>query len=423
MSDEPVPLSERPKHFTLKLIAFFASLALLIVAIVLGVMGYLHYDSGYYQLTAAASDLSAYGGDMTALVYFEGSSASLRGQVSTANALYSKALESAYMRTDAEKSYTSSASIGRVNLNPNVPTALDQETYALLHDAYEKDLLYSNFSLYAAPLYDYWANLASFPSTSQQTEDPINNAVSANYLASLLAHVQSAASHCSLLFDEEATSVTLKVDDTYLAFRKDNEITSPILSLNILRDAYKSALLSKALINAGYTKALLSTPDGTMMSLGGVETTEYRLYDHDGTKSIYYGVLRNSGESCGIETRRFENDSTRVASPYFTVKDSAGALHYRSPWLNLQTGYPTDYLVEMAYRKKDLDVVSAMSLMNEFQSAIDETQLSGLKAAYLKSGALLSYNKKGETKKVYVNQDEKASLILVKAEGYEAITY
>lgn len=423
MSGEPVSFAERPRHFTLKLVAFILSLGLLVTAITLGVLGYLRYESGYYELTAAASETVAYAGDVKALVYFEGNSASVRAQVSAANTVYSKALEEIYIETDPDHTYASNISIGRVSANPNTATALDQKTYALLKDASEEAATHSNFSLYGAPLYDFWDTLAGFPETTRAGQDPINNAAAATELQSLVQHVQSAATHCSLVFDDAARTVQLNVDDTYLAYRKTNEITSPILSFNLLRVAYECDAVSKALIAAGYTKGLLSSNDGLMMSLGGVDTTEYRLYDHDGTKSIYYGILQGGGQSCCVEARRFENDASRLASPYYQAKDASGTLHYRSPWINLQDGCPTDYLVSMAFRKKDLGIVRATIEANEFAQATNETSFASLKTAILKSGDLLSYNRKGESKKVYVNADESASLVLIKAEGYETITY
>jgi hypothetical protein len=423
MSNEPVNFTERPKHFTLKVIGLVASLGLLVTAITLGAMGYLRYESGYYQLTAAPSTTSVYGGDVKAVLYLEGSSNAVRAQLKDANNVYSKALETIFIRSDPDQSYSSEVSLGRVNANLNAATPLDKETYALLKQAYEQDTLYSNFSLYGAALYDYWATIAQFPSTTQATEDPINNAASATYLASLVDHVKNADAHCSLVFDEAATSVKLSVDETYLSFRKDNSIASPIVSLNCLRPAYETDFVSKALIQAGYTKGFVATTDGVMMTLGAVDSTEYRLYDHDGSKSIYYGTIQSSGETCCVESRRFENDASRAASPYYLVKDASGTLHYRSPWISLVDGYPSDYLVEMALRKKDLDVVSAALAMNELASANDEAALTNLKTTYLHSGDLLSYNKKGETKKVYVNAAESASLVLISAEGYEKITY
>ena len=143
----------------------------------------------------------------------------------------------------------------------------------------------------------------------------------------------------------------------------------PVISFNIIEEALKVNHLSSALTEKGYTKGFITTDDGLLTSLGGLNDIHYNFFDYineEQYRDVGYVVFEN--KSVAASFRRFET-SQRLYSPYYSFVSEEETI-YRSSYINNLTGYPSQYFANSSVYSRSQDMVSAVLMNNELIYAI-----------------------------------------------------
>ena len=240
MSQKEIVVSN--KHIKLRVALTISFFVIAIVAIIIGISSIGDKDPGVYEVTPKIhDDYPNYGNGFKGVFDFtEGDTKLLYKQYEEE---MSKSLQMSYALFDETKVYTSYNSISSLALHPNEEMTLSDITYSTLEDALAKTNESKNYSIYSAPIYAYWDWLYSLDEENRELNDPKNNPISMELLNKLVGFCNGGDIQLNLLGDNKAKLV---VSQEYLNFREQENITAPLVSLNVLKDAYRMELLVKA---------------------------------------------------------------------------------------------------------------------------------------------------------------------------------
>ena len=329
-----IPVSK--KHFSLRVIAFVVALAVGLTAIGFGVYALVHKDPGIYTLVAYADKEVPYSGGVTAQFYFSGDDIS--GKVRNATDYLSRELRQSYMRCDEYKVYSECSSIGAVNSALGEDVKVDGTVYSILQDAYAKTLEKKNFSLFAGPLYEEWERCLAYSQAEAIDADPIFDQGNREYLEKATAMVND-LSNFSLTFKDDNT-IRLDISEAYAKFRSDYEVTSPVLTLNVLQTAYKTQAVVDAFAESGAYHGVIYDNQGSYAFLDPATESELAILDAAKYSNIHCATLKAS-RPCAVSLIHHFPISSDQYNPGYRFEHE-GKLLLRSVHLNLSDGMPSN---------------------------------------------------------------------------------
>ena len=397
---------------TIRLVVFLAALVVAVGAFTAAVMGFTHRDSGYHEIEyTPESNAVLYGSGVHLLYYAAGSSADIRATVNFVQKLFSESLLRAYQLMDEKNTYEGLVNLASLNQNPGQWLPLDPLLEAALEDALEKTQRQEGYSLYAGPLHREWEILRYLEDPAPA--DPALNPEEAALLSEWTALLNQPGTFSLEMKDGQAR---LQVSDSYLAWAREREIDAPVLSLNLMKDAYLLTAVGDALTKAGYTAGYLYTDHGLSVILQGLGETEFRLLGLDGGEAREIGQVRLSAPAVFCQTTAFPPAGQRYG--YYAVKDGANT-YLRHPFLDARTG---------GFR----DVVSGVALAGPWEDAAEwwyqalrfhglETRQSALNAlAALDASVFAACSFQGEERALYLHPAENCPFAMTE-EGWQAL--
>ena len=402
------------RHFTLRVILLVVFVALALGGVGYGIYALVHQDPGVYTIDAQASrDLPGYNTGVHGQFYFDGSGNEIKAKVRGATVLMTESLRKAYMRVDEYNTYTECSSIGTVNAALDQDITVDHRVYAILQDAYAKTLEGKNFSLFAAPLYEEWERLGLMDQANAEAGDPVHVPALKEYLDKAREMV-SDLSNFELTFKEDGV-VRLHVSDAYKAFREEYEVTAPILSLNILKDAYKTQEVVDAFSSAEYKRGLIYNDMGDYALLEDDLGATFYLYDYVGGKQVDAATLQYKGTAAVSLISHFKVSASTYNPSYFLHEGDK--VIFRSTFLNLADGVPNDFFTASAVVKPGATSILETRYQNNALSAcLDQASLN---AALPDHSVYLLHN---EEKQVFAKGEFKDPLVLNASPSYQIQT-
>lgn len=295
-----VPGKERlevsQEHMTLRLLGL--GIALLVAALSFGyaINNMLQAPTGWQTVEAGSSktgitqyftlnyNIGADGGNATK-------------ERKAVSAIYTQSLDHAYLvlsnREDSQ--YTGLAAL---NASPNQEITVDPLLYAALRTVEET----GTRQPYFAPLFEHYNSLFTADSDEAAAEwDPDLTEWVGEYVRELAAYANDPAMVQVTPLPENR--VRLDVSEEYLAYAKENELTT-FVDFGYLLNAFLCDAAADALAENGYTGGILSSFDGYVRALCG-DALAVSLYDLADGKIVRVGEAVYHGPAALVVCRSF----------------------------------------------------------------------------------------------------------------------
>lgn len=282
---------------------------------------------------------------------------------------------------DASEEYPGVNNVCYINAHPGE----EIEVSSVLYDAFE--LLKDTRYLYLAPVYEHYENtFSALDDVSARAYDPVTDPAAKELCAQAFLLASDPGNvRLELLGNGR---IRLIVSEDYRAFIEKNEYR--YIDFFWLGNAFAADYAADQLIAAGYTKGIVSSPDGFARNLdagGGYAADVQDL--HDG--AVYTACRMNYGGRTAMVRFRNFGPSGRFLRNY-------GDGEFRTPFINpgtgVEKGSPDSLL---AYSRKEGCAVIAVRAFPAYVSdPVDVEALSALKDAGIFSvfcdGTVVRYN-------------------------------
>lgn len=268
------------KHIGLKVVLFIVFLVIAVSAFSYGVTLIGKKESGYQSISGSSSsqgsEVATFAKEISFSHYFEGTSNSIKKEVRTLQKVYTSILYDVCRQLDAENTYEGAVSLGALNSNLGVAVSVSPELYAVLKDAYSRTLEKKNFNMFAGALYAEWKSILILDDASEF--DPLNNEYMTYRIGEIAKEVSDLSNFTLEFLDDSTCTVLFDVSEHYLAFSSEFELSSVILDLNLMANAYKLSLLAQELEALGYKNGYLVSNDGLVVTLSETFEQSFVLY-------------------------------------------------------------------------------------------------------------------------------------------------
>lgn len=217
------------------------------------------------------------------------------------SAIFTESLDHAYrvLSNREDSQYTGLAAL---NASPNREITVDPLLYAALRTVEET----GTRQPYFAPLFEHYNSLFTADSDEAAAEwDPELTESVGEYVRELAAYANDPAMIQVTLLSENR--VRLDVSEEYLAYAKENELTS-FVDFGYLLNAFLCDAAADALAENGYTGGILSSFDGYARALCGDALT-VSLYDMSDGKIVRVGEGDYHGPAALVVCRSFPLNS------------------------------------------------------------------------------------------------------------------
>lgn len=268
------------KHIGLKVVLFIVFLVIAVSAFSYGVTLIGKKESGYQSISVSSSsqgsEVATFAKEISFSHYFEGTSNSIKKEVRTLQKVYTSILYDVCRQLDAENTYEGAVSLGALNSNLGVAVSVSPELYAVLKDAYSRTLEKKNFNMFAGALYAEWKSILILDDASEF--DPLNNEYMTYRIGEIAKEVSDLSNFTLEFLDDSTCTVLFDVSEHYLAFSSEFELSSVVLDLNLMANAYKLSLLAQELEALGYKNGYLVSNDGLVLTLSETFEQSFVLY-------------------------------------------------------------------------------------------------------------------------------------------------
>lgn len=268
------------KHIGLKVVLFIVFLVIAVSAFSYGVTLIGKKESGYQSISGSSSsqgsEVATFAKEISFSHYFEGTSNSIKKEVRTLQKVYTSILYDVCRQLDAENTYEGAVSLGALNSNLGVAVSVSPELYAVLKDAYSRTLEKKNFNMFAGALYAEWKSILILDDASEF--DPLNNEYMTYRIGEIAKEVSDLSNFTLEFLDDSTCTVLFDVSEHYLAFSSEFELSSVVLDLNLMANAYKLSLLAQELEALGYKNGYLVSNDGLVLTLSETFEQSFVLY-------------------------------------------------------------------------------------------------------------------------------------------------
>ena len=361
-------------------IGFVAAVAIAAVLITLNAFGIFTDATGYINLDLEVYKEVKFSHDLNGSIYLSGNAMKVNSAKKKASSFFSSTYREIYMMTDSYIDYSPYfSSIKTINSSLGEDVKIDSRLYIILKDAYEKsDVVNSNYSIFAAPLFDEWNDLLYSGSLGNVDTDPLIDNDELSYIQTLVSYIHDTSSY-SLEFKEDNV-VQLNISNAYKSFREEYEITSPIISLNALETAYQIQYVATRMEEEGYSNFYISDDYGNGMTAKDFGSLNHNLYDiQDGSVHLFGHINRN-GKYVFSAMHHFLTNPSTVNDFYDITKNER--IYHRSSYLNLETGLPNDSYLSTNLFSNELDLPSLV-LENNKLIITDDSYLAEKKNDYM----------------------------------------
>lgn len=318
------------KKVIIRLVAFLIFAALGVTFITLGVSNIGRRDEGLQEITAAPdAEVAYYQLGVSFQYYLSGSSGEIRLAARELEDLYGASLKDAWRLLDPVNTYEGFDNLATLNRSLGREVAVSPELYEVLADALERTDRGEGYSLFAGALMAEWETLRF---ALDPTEfDPANDPEEAERLARLAAATAERSNFSLELLDAESCRVRFTVDQGYLDLLEELELTeSPILDLNVLREAWRLQLTANRLEARGYHRGYLLSEDGIFLALSEyADGGDFCLYGLKGEAETAAALRPLRAGTCAVQLRAFGLGG----EPGYYAVEGAGETLLRHPWL------------------------------------------------------------------------------------------
>lgn len=320
-------MSERSRMI-IRAIGFILALGIAIFAFTRGAVGIGRKSSGY-QLVQTDPDEEAvlFASDFEFRYYLEGTSNEIKQALKELQSVYSPTLCRYYKLLDSEHEYTGYSNLATLNAHIGEDVCVNAELLEILKDAYAKTLEAQGFNMFAGAYYKHWDSILMLE--EPMDFDPLVNADEAHRLETL-ADMTSDLSHFAFrVVDEAKGTVRIDVDDEYMAMLREQEESTAIVDMNLLREAYILDGVADSLTDKGYTQGYLGSAHGVIVSLPESVGGQYVLYGYDGDAITIDGTIDKQPGSAYCTFRNFAVSAEELR--YYDIR-VGGRIRLRSPF-------------------------------------------------------------------------------------------
>ena len=324
MKDDSIEISR--KNLPLRIALFTLAVLVAVAAFTFGVKRLMGNEPGTVVIGARANgDVPLYAADFRLTYHFAEGSRSIRLQKNEIADCYSNSLDFIYKLLDPETVHEGfEGNLADLNRHLNEPVQVPQTLFDILTDALARSERQEGYSLYAAPFLREWERVCY--GEDPEAFDPLNNPDIRDRLEEIARRCLR-PEDCRLeILDAQTRTVILRVEQSYLDFLEEYEITAPILDLNALKEAYMLRYAAAALEARGFSDGYLATAGGLTLSLSGDKTGDWAIYSCVDGMGVIAGALPASPGMAGSLLRAYP---LSPEDPGFYRLD--GLL--RSPWL------------------------------------------------------------------------------------------
>ena len=377
MMDKEIDVSR--KNFGIKVVIFVILLIAGITLTTLGILGVFSFSSGYSKVTLQADDVKVNNCQVEYYGYVSGNKLTIKKKLADMQNIYSKEINYIYKLLD-EKTYDGVINIAYMNANLNKDIKVDHNLYLILNDAYNKTNSDNNYSIFASYQYDRWNNII----INDLKYDPYISSESKIDLEENLKYVND-STNFNLIFKENDI-INFSISQKYQDYLNEYEIDSPLISLNILKDAYLIDYLKDKLNDSSYSDGYLLSKDGYLTTLKNYKESSITMFAINNQKI---------NEACTIKTKA---DTSYVLYKYFdyvedkiySIKKDDSSYLYRYPVINLKDSSASSF---------------AQSFYLEGEN-ITESALILLQLTATNEAAATNYVKENKLQFVYIKDDK-----------------
>ncbi len=379
------------KKVKLRVILFICTLIVAIGSMSYAITNLFKKSPGFYSLEVTDNtEFSGYEDLYPVSLYFDGSSAEIKEDLKTANNDYTVIIGDCLKNYESYYSKSLDYGIGSISNHLNEDIILNLYLYDDLKDAYQKTLNSSSYSIFAEPLYYFWFQLTSNGSMENTLKDPLFNSSNSTFINELSTYIND-LTNFELTFTDSTHSVKFKISDSYKQFLTDNMIDCPIISLNVLQDAYICKRVKTSLKYKGYKVGNIQSASGIIDLIGSFDTN----ITTTGLNKASLALLSFDQEvSVKINDRFINNDYYKS----YVANDNS-IKYYRNDQINIINGLPNDYYLNTVVISDD--IVEATYLNNMLNTIDDETQFNTIKDMF--NDVSLIYIRKDQSNVVYYN--------------------
>lgn len=308
------------KHLKLRIVLMVLAIIIAVTAFSYGIHALLKRNSGWQSVDAYPEGMDC-SEDFTLQYYFDAIGASATVEYKAVSAVYTTALEEAYLL------YYPEGGLAEINSQPNEEVEVDPALYEALGMIQAA----GNRSLYLAPVYVEYDHIFLHQNEDEAARyDPGQDDEIAAYVSELAAFANDPDQINLELLGENR--VRLNVADEYLSYAKANEITE-FLDFGWMKNAFITDYIADALIQNGYTSGYIASFDGFTRNLDERgESYSFNLFDRldnavycpavmSYTAPMNMVYLRNYPLSNADRWHYFSFSNGRIASVYVDSAD------------------------------------------------------------------------------------------------------
>ncbi len=355
MKDDFIDLKVTKKNLPLRIALFVVAFGCAIYFITKGVTSIGAMEEGYREIECSmGEDEILYYPGIHFSYYLEGDSAEIKSTYSTLTTTYSAILKKYYKMLDADTIYNDCNNIASINKNRGSFVEVDKELYDILLDACYKTEEKKNFNVFAGALYEEWDSILILE--NPEDFDPVRNPDEKERIKKMAA-VTGNLDYFELLFQEKNGSyqICLNVSEEYKNLEKELELSSPVLHLGNLKEAYMLNEVNKELISLGYKKGFVVTDSGLSYLLPNNPELSYVFYSWDNEKAIPLEEITASGNSVFAGFMAFDTENDYC----YRISEGDKSL-YRHRYYDISTGEFSNLLASSAVINTNLNPVEAV---------------------------------------------------------------
>lgn len=323
---EKIQLSE--ENTVLRAVAAVLFLVIGVSALAYAVNRLLSSEPGWQTIEAGTSDGPTCGDEFTLLYELGAGDQSPAAEGRALSQLYTQACRTAYQLFHTVQSFEGVTNLYDINAHPNEKLTVDPALYA----AFAAVQAAGNRTVYLGPVCARYFDLFNSQDDSQLVDfDPWSSQEVAGEYAAIAAYAADPTHVNVELLGEN--QICLRVSEQYQAYAKQEGI-GRFLDFGWMRNAFVADYLADTLIQAGYTRGILSSYDGFARCLDRREENfTLNLYGWEEGRPILAGTMEYQGPMSVVNLCSFpvtERDLQR----FYQLRD--GSL--RTPYLDGSDG-------------------------------------------------------------------------------------
>lgn len=253
-----IELSE--KNMKLRTILIVVLLSIGVTALLVGLIQGLNVEPGWQQVEVSSKKPHC-GGDFVLMYDFSDYGGSATAANKQLSALYTEAVEQAWLIFSADTEDAAVGNLYRLNRHVNEPVTLEP----VLYEALAKIAAHGNRNIFLAPVYEEYNRIFLCENEAEAAlYDPAFQEELQPYLQELAAFAADPQAVDVTLLGENRVQLT--VSEAYMAFAQENALDT-FVDFSWLKNAFIADYLAQTLADGGFTSGYLSSYDGFTRNL------------------------------------------------------------------------------------------------------------------------------------------------------------